>query len=300
MTAMLVPAPTAATAPVDAPVEAPATAPLLLGRYARPRTFLMCPPTHFTVEYAINAWMDTDTPVDTARAVEQWSALRETYLSLGHTVRVLDPVAGLPDMVFAANGAFSVDGTVYGARFAYPQRGAEAAAHAGWYAENDWPAVVAPEYVNEGEGDFCYVPGPGLILAGYGFRTDPRAHAEAQDVLGRPVVGLKLVDPRFYHLDTALFVLDDHTVCYFPAAFSRGSRRVLRRLFPDAVIADEADALAFGLNAVSDGRHVVLPAQATGLALQLADRGYVPVPVDLSELLKGGGSAKCCTAELRA
>ncbi len=153
--------------------------------------------------------------------------------------------------------------------------------------------------MNEGEGDFTYLAGPDLILAGHGFRTDPRAHAEAQDVLGRPVVGLRLVDPRFYHLDTALFVLDDNTICYYPGAFSAGSQRVLGRLFPDAVLATEADALAFGLNAVSDGRNVILPATAVALGATLADRGYLPVHVDLSELLKGGGSVKCCTAELR-
>jgi N-dimethylarginine dimethylaminohydrolase len=51
---------------------------------------------------------------------------------------------------------------------------------------------------------------------------------------------------------------------------------------------------------VSDGRHVVLPAQAVGLAAALAERGYTPVPVDLSELLKGGGGPKCCTLEVRS
>jgi N-dimethylarginine dimethylaminohydrolase len=269
-------------------------------RESAARTYLMCPPEFFTVEYSINAWMDTSTPVDTGKAVAQWWGLRDAYLALGHTVHVLDAARGLPDMVFAANGAFSVGGVVYGAKFAHPQRAAEADEHRAWYPRNGWSAVVEPEFTNEGEGDFAYVPGPGVVLAGYGFRTDPRAHAEAQDVLGRPVVGLRLVDPRFYHLDTALFVLDDNTVCYYPAAFSAGSRRVLQRLFPDAVLATEADALAFGLNAVSDGRHVILPVEATGLARTLADRGYVPVPIDLSELLKGGGSVKCCTAELRA
>jgi N-dimethylarginine dimethylaminohydrolase len=243
--------------------------------------------------------MDPTTPVDVDLALAQWSELRRTYLSLGHTVHVLDPEPGLPDMVYAANGAFSVGGAVYGARFAYPQRAAEAGWHARWYAQSGWPAVAAPTYVNEGEGDFAYVPGRRLILAGTGFRTDVRAHAEAQDVLGRPVVSLTLVDPRFYHLDTALFVLDDHTIAYYPAAFSGHSRRALEELFPDAILAREADALAFGLNAVSDGRRVVLPAQATALADRLAARGYEPVPVDLSELLKGGGSVKCCTAELR-
>ena len=160
---------------------------------------------------------------------------------------------------------------------------------------------VAPRETNEGEGDFAFVPGAygGLVLAGYGFRTEAAAHSEAQEVLGHPVVSLRLVDPRFYHLDVALAVLDDDNVAYHPAAFSESSRTVLERLFPDAVIADEADALAFGLNLVSDGRNVVLNSEATALAVKLAAAGYAPVPVELGELKKGGGSVKCCVAELR-
>jgi N-dimethylarginine dimethylaminohydrolase len=108
-----------------------------------------------------------------------------------------------------------------------------------------------------------------------------------------------LVDPRYYHLDTALAVLDDENVAYFPGAFSEGSREVLRRLFPDAVLAGDEDAAVLGLNAVSDGRHVVLSAEAVELADELRVRGYEPVGVDLSELRKAGGSVKCCTLELR-
>nr|BFE67021.1 hypothetical protein GCM10020092_003220 [Actinoplanes digitatis] len=95
----------------------------------------MCPPEHFTVEYAINPWMDTTVPVDPALALKQWELLRNTLTDLGHTVHVLDARPGLPDMVYAANGAFSVDGTVYGARFKHPERAAEAIAHQHFYAE---------------------------------------------------------------------------------------------------------------------------------------------------------------------
>jgi arginine dihydrolase len=259
----------------------------------------MCPPEHFAVQYAINPWMDVATPVDVDLALKQWQLLRETLVRLGHTVHVLPSRVGLPDMVYAANGAFSVDGTVYGARFRYPQRVAEAGAHREFYAES-W-RFVEPVEVNEGEGDFAYLPGfrGGLILAGYGFRTDSAAHAEAQEALGRPAISLRLVDPRFYHLDVALAVLDDHNIAYYPGAFSASSRRILGQLFPSAVLADEADALAFGLNLVSDGGNVVLNAEASAFAAKLRVAGYAPVPVEMAELKKGGGSVKCCVAELR-
>ncbi|MFC0004233.1 dimethylargininase [Micromonospora siamensis] len=269
-------------------------------RVPRKRTYLMCSPEHFAVEYAINPWMDVTTPVDAQLAVKQWDRLRETLVGLGHDVHLLTPEAGLPDMVFAANGAFVVDGHVYGAKFKHPQRSGEAAAHRAFYEAQGWP-FIAPSETNEGEGDFAYLPEAhgGLILAGHGFRTETTAHAEAQEALGRPVVSLHLIDPRFYHLDVALASIDDENVVYYPGAFSAASQRVLTQLFPDAVIADDSDALAFGLNLVSDGLNVVLNSEATRLAGKLKAAGYHPVPVELGELKKGGGSVKCCIAELR-
>lgn len=261
------------------------------------RRYLMCRPEHFAVTYAINPWMRPDLPVDRERALAQWEALRTAYLDLGHRVDLLDPLPGLPDMVYAANGATVAGGRVLGARFRHPERAGEAAAHRAWFAGAGF-APVEPEFVNEGEGDLL-VAGD-VVLAGSGFRTDPRAHAEAARVLDRPVVAVELVDPQFYHLDTALAVLDDATIAWFPGAFTPASQAVLRARYPGAVVATAADAAVLGLNAVSDGRHVVLPAAAHDLAAALAGRGFVPVPVDLSELLLGGGGPKCCTLEVRA
>lgn len=265
------------------------------------RHYLMCRPTYFTVSYAINPWMHPDAGVDTDLAIAQWENLRRTYLDLGHEVSLIDPVPGLPDMVFAANGAVVVDGLAFGARFRHLERMAESTRYLEWFKIHGVEVGVRDAYlplaVAEGEGDLLTTPA--RILAGTGFRTDPAAHRELEEYVGREVVSLELVDPRFYHLDTALAVLDDETIVYYPAAFSPQSRQVLRELYPDALLADDADAVVLGLNAVSDGRHVVLPAQATGLVRQLAERGFEPVTVDLSELRKSGGGPKCCTLEIR-
>jgi N-dimethylarginine dimethylaminohydrolase len=266
------------------------------------RRYLMCPPAYFTVSYSINPWMDPSQPVSTELAIEQWTALKQTYENLGHTVEVIEARPGLPDMVFAANSGTVIDGRVLGSRFRAPQRTAEAEYFRRWFLDRGYRDVVMPTSINEAEGDLAWTGT--LLLAGTGFRTDPGAHAEAQDVLGVPVVSLRLVDPRYYHLDTALFVLTEDAVnpeiAYYPGAFSPGSRRVLRRLFPDAVLGTETDAACLGLNGVSDGLNVVLPVEATALADRLAHRGYQPVLVDISELRKAGGGPKCCTLEIRA
>ena len=264
-------------------------------RTARPRRYVMAAPNFFAVEYVINPWMDTSTPVDVCRAKAQWEALRQTYTNLGHTVELVESVAGLPDMVYAANGGLVVNGRAVVARFAHAERAGESVAHAEWMSRNGY-LPFETRHVNEGQGDLLVVGS--TILAGHGFRTDRRAHDEIAEHLGMPVVGLELVDPRFYHLDTALAVLDDTTIAYYPTAFAERSRAALIELFPDAIEVASADAYVLGLNVVSDGLNVVLPAAATGFAEQLRQRGFRPVGVDLSELLKGGGSVKCCTLEV--
>ncbi|MGW4033986.1 dimethylargininase [Streptomyces sp. NPDC004838] len=274
---------------------APGTAPA--PRSSRPREYVMCRPEHFEVTYRINEWMDPAKPTDRALAIAQWEDLRDLYLRLGHTVRTIEPAAGLPDMVFAANGAVVVDGKVLVSRYRHPERRPEAALWAAWFAEQGYPEVVQAAFTSEGEGD--YVPTGRTVLAGNGFRSDPRSQEEARALFGRPVFGLRLVDPRFYHLDTALAALDDNQIVYYPGAFDAESLEVLRALFPNAVLADEEDALVFGLNLVSDGGDVILPEPATALAAKLRAHGYRTHHVDLSELLKAGGSVKCCTLEIR-
>jgi N-dimethylarginine dimethylaminohydrolase len=265
-------------------------------RAFRARTYLMCSPEYFAVEYAINPWMHPEQPADAGLAMSQWQGLQEAFLRLGHTVRTIEPLPGLPDMVFAANGATVISGTALAARFRHPQRAAEAGAYLSWLVRNGYGAA-APEAVNEGEGDIVFAER--AIFAGYGFRTDAAIVSQVERLYQLPVISLQLMDPRFYHLDTALCVLDPDTAAYYPAAFDDAGQAALAGHFSELIEAKDEDAEVLGLNAISDGRHVVLPVQAAGLAAQLADKGFEPVGVDMSEFLKAGGGPKCCTLELR-
>jgi N-dimethylarginine dimethylaminohydrolase len=143
-------------------------------------------------------------------------------------------------------------------------------------------------------------------LAGTGFRSASNSHEELAAIYGREIVTLELVNPSFYHLDTAIAVLDPSpapgqaaNIAYLPSAFSEKSLHVLQQRFPDALIATEQDAAVLGLNSYSDGYNVVIASRAKDFERQLRERGYNPIGVDLSELLLGGGGVKCCTLELR-
>jgi N-dimethylarginine dimethylaminohydrolase len=262
------------------------------------RRFLMCPPVHFDVVYQINPWMDPEhADVDRGLACDQWQRLRRAYEQAGHRVETIAPGGGLPDMVFAANSALVLDGIALLANFRHGERRGEEPLYERWFRGHGF-SVLRSEYVHEGEGDFA-LDGD-TILAGTGFRTDVEAHREVAGLFDREVVTLELINPRFYHLDTALFVLRPGEIAYYPDAFSDASRAELQRRYPDAIIADAADAAAFGCNAASDGTHVFIPARADALTAKLVERGYRPRELDLSELRKAGGSVKCCTLELRS
>ena len=290
------------TAPATASVTASAPDG---GRIQQIRRYLMCRPEHFTVSYTINPWMVPTNPTDTALAVRQWQALYDTYVALGHEVHLIDPIEGLPDMVYTANGGFVIDNVAYGAKFRFAERVPEGPAFMDWFRANGFE-VAEPAEVNEGEGDFLLVGD--TILAGTGFRSTGDSHRELGEVFGKEVVSLTLVDPRFYHLDTAISVLDPvqgpggvekANIAYLEQAFDERSQAILAERYPDAIKVADADGAVFGLNSASDGRNVIISPRATGFEAQLRERGYNPVLVDLSELLLGGGGIKCCTLELR-
>lgn len=267
------------------------------------RTILMCRPDHFTVSYRINPWMHPETPTDTTLAVKQWEVLYQTYLGLGFDVQLIDPIEGLPDMVYAANGGFVLDNIAYGASFTFPERQPEGPAYMDWFRDHGYEVRV-PKEVNEGEGDFLLVGD--TILAGTGFRSDSDSHREVAEIFGRTVITLELVNPSFYHLDTAIAVLDPApasgekaNIAYLPSAFNEAGLAILRERYPDAILVTEEDAAVLGLNSYSDGYNIVIASRAKDFERQLRERGYNPIGVDLSELLLGGGGVKCCTLELR-
>jgi len=269
-------------------------------RVATRRTVLMCRPDFFTVSYRINPWMHPEDPTDTSLAVTQWETLYAKYLELGYDVHLIDGLPGLPDMVYAANGGFVLDGIAYGAKFQYPERQPEGPAYMEWFAANGF-TVAEPVSTNEGEGDFLLVGD--TIYAGTGFRSDAASHDELRRIYNREVVTLRLIDPSFYHLDTAFAVLDSTggpgSVAFLPKAFDAESLDILDSRFPDAIHVNDADAAVLGLNSFSDGKNVIIASRATDFERQLRERGFTPHGVDLSELLLGGGGVKCCTLELR-
>lgn len=259
------------------------------------RRILMCRPTHYGIEYEINPWMDRTQGADTARAARQWEELYATLTErIGTRVELIEPVAGLPDMVFTANAGLVWGNTFIPSCFRHRERAGEAPLFERWFAELGYEIRRLPEDCHfEGAGDA--LPCAGILWTGYHFRSDVRAHWRISELLGIPTMPLELVDARFYHLDTCFCPLDEETAIYYPAAFDDYAQRVLASNIPHLIPAVEEEAVRFACNAVVVGRQVVLNAGCPRLGDELTRRGWTVHSVDLSEYLKSGGSAKCLT-----
>jgi N-dimethylarginine dimethylaminohydrolase len=115
-----------------------------------------------------------------------------------------------------------------------------------------------------------------------------------------PAVSLQLVDPRFYHLDTAFCVLSGGDILYVPSAFTEDGIATIRNLVgPEHMIAvADADAESLAANSVSVGRDVVFGHCGPALKATLTARGYRVHTVPLGSFGRSGGSAYCLTLRL--
>ncbi len=261
------------------------------------KTILMCPPTYFDIEYEINVWMHQDDQPAGETAAQQWQKLYEIYTGrLGWHVELIEPVKGLPDMVFATDCCLMIDDKIMLSSFRHPQRQPETRFFERWFRDHGYSQIKKADNLFEGGGDTMIFGDK--IIAGHGFRTDIKAHAELAEYFGREVISLNITEPKFYHLDTALAVLSADTVAFYPGAIDEDSQQRLRQTVPNLIEATLEEAEGFGLNAVSDGKTVITSNESESLLQKYRDAGFEVIGTPILEFRKSGGGVTCLTLEL--
>jgi N-dimethylarginine dimethylaminohydrolase len=263
--------------------------------------YLVCPPTYFDVQYCINPWMQNQLHhVDRVRAARQWLALRATLARYTDVVD-LEPVRGLPDMVFTANAGFVYRSRVVVSRFLHPERQGETTPFADAFRRLGFEVLVPPEdLVFEGAGDALYDTRRGFAWAGSGQRSTRASHRYVEDATGCPLVSLTLVNPSYYHLDTCLCPLPGGELLYYPPAFNEESLALISaHTEPNQRIAvDDYEAGIFACNTVAVDHVLVAHGLSERLRRTLEEVGYHIEITPLDEFHKAGGSARCLTLRL--
>jgi lysine-ketoglutarate reductase/saccharopine dehydrogenase-like protein (TIGR00300 family) len=266
-----------------------------------PARYLMCPPEFFQVDYVINPWMEGN--IDRANdvlAAEQWKHLHVVLASHG-MVELVAPLRGSPDMVFTANAALVLGDQAILSRFLHPERQAEEPHFHDWFRHHGFRVHELPKDLPfEGAGDALFDRVLPLLWAGYGFRTELDSHALIAKLLGVEVVSLRLIDKRFYHLDTCFCPLEGGYLIYYPPAFDARSNSQIELRVPaeKRLVLDETDAIHFAANAVNVDQTIVLHQASDGLRSRLSGAGFEVIESSLTEFIKSGGAARCLTLRL--
>jgi N-dimethylarginine dimethylaminohydrolase len=269
-----------------------------------PSGALMCAPDHYQVLAVKNPYMSGHIgAVELPRARRQWEELREAFDAAGCPVSLIEPTPGLEDMVFCANQSLAgtrPDGEKVAvlSRMRHLSRRREVEAFEDWYKARGYRIVKLKgrgHETFEGSGDAVWHPGKRLLWAGHGFRSDPEIFEEVAAAFHAPVIQLKLVNERFYHLDTCFCPLTTESVLIHPAAFDAASLELILKIFPIVVTANESDAgLRMACNAaVIGGRTAILQKGATSVANHMHALGLGVCEVETSEFIKSGGSVYC-------
>lgn len=268
--------------------------------FERP-TFLMCAPEWYDIDYVINPWMAGNLHRPSRdRAFAQWKELNYRLQAIAD-VRLIPAVAGSPDMVFIGHTAAVQHGIAAISSFAHTQRQGEEEPLRRWLQDHGFLLWDTPrETAFEGEGDALFDAEGSHLWAAHGVRTCRYCHRHIADAWKVRVTSLHLIDPRFYHLDTCFAPLADGFAMYFPDAFDAPSLASIEAAYaPEKRIpVSEQEATAFACNVVNIGETILMHKVATDLPHRLMELGFDVTQIDLSEFLKGGGSAKSLVLRL--
>jgi N-dimethylarginine dimethylaminohydrolase len=288
------------------------------------RSVLMSGADFFSDDFAINAYMNAQIPVDVERAKAEHSAIMRAFESAGIQITQIPPPEGCQDGVYTANWALCRGNKAILASLPNKRQGEEP------YAEQTLRGlgkeiIKVPDSLRfSGQGDA--LPCGNDLFMGSNYRTDRQVHAFVAEQLGYNVISLQTIPERrlhgfgkrvinattgwpdsfYYDIDLALSVLRGPSegrkglIAWCPAAFTRQSRAVLRAYDAvDKIEVSRAEATSgFACNLVSTGETVIMSSQAPLLQAAIEKQGLTVITPQITELAKGGGYIRCTSLTL--
>lgn len=273
------------------------------------KQIFMCKPYDFNVKYEINKWMDGKVGhVSPNIAEEQWDKLYSTLKMSNDIIVLPNNNVSLPDIVFTANAGFLFNDKFVTSSFANYERQPESKIYSNFFTNIGYS--VDNYFINnsipfEGAGDILISTKHKTVSLAYGFRTSYESYKYINQIIinenpNYELLHLKLIDPKFYHLDTCFCPTELGHILYYPQAFDYESiQKLVNKFGNDLIPVATNDAELFVCNAVSYGNHLVVNDISEKLGLELKQKGYQVLKSPMSEFIKSGGSCKCLTLNMQ-
>lgn len=272
---------------------------------------------YFSDQFAINAYMNSNIPVNVEKAIEEHRSIQAALESAGVRVIKVPAPKDCQDGVYTANWALCRGNKAL--LSALPnKRQAETPYAESVLREQGKTILRLPEGIRfSGQGDA--LPCGNRVFVGSNYRTSIRAWPLIQELLDYEVIGLQTIPKRtlfgfgkrvvnnetgwpdsyYYDIDLALAVIREDLIAYCPSVFVPKSRELLDKLPIEKIRVTRKEATqGFACNLVSTGETVVMSARAPKLKAQLEAHGLKTITPEVNELGKGGGYIRCTSLTL--
>ncbi|KOS71704.1 hypothetical protein AEA09_01590 [Lysinibacillus contaminans] len=262
--------------------------------YGTLQKVILCEPQYMEIKEVINNVQKKyiGNNIDRTLAISQHQKFEQTLRNAGVEVIKLRPSKDHPEQVFTRDIGFTLGRRVFISEMANPIRQGEEKVLSHWMKEHDISYKKLSTHPIEG-GDVI-VDG-NRVFIGISHRTCMKAIQSLQRELPDFEILPIPFNPKYLHLDCVFNILSSKDALIYPDAFDRKIVDRLSSMY-HLIEVSESEQFSMGTNVLSIGNNRVLSLPINrDVNHQLRQHGYQVLEVDFSEIIKSGGSFRCCS-----
>ncbi len=255
---------------------------------------ILCQPQYMTIREVINETQEhfKNEGIHIERALEQHGEFVKTLKDNGIDVILLPYHKKYPEQVFTRDVGFTLGQTIFVAKMATDVRSGEEDILKQWLEDEEISYYNLAEERIEG-GDV--VIDRETIYVGLSNRTDQKAAEQLQRLLNQFNVITIPFKEKYLHLDCIFNVVSSEVALIYPNALTKKDIEFFASRY-DLIEVSEEEQFQLGTNVLSIGNKRVLSLPVNeNVNKQLRNRGFEVIEVDITEIIKSGGSFRCCT-----
>lgn len=265
--------------------------------YDELKRVILCQPQYMSIRQVIN---DTqhhfkDVGIHIEHALEQHSVFVEALKDHKIEVVLLPYHKKYPEQVFTRDIGFTLGQTIFVAEMGHDVRKGEENVLKLWLEDEEIPYYNLIGDKIEG-GDV--IIDRETIYIGLSNRTNRYAIEHLQSLLKEFNIIAIPFKNEFLHLDCVFNVVSPDVAIIYPDALTKQDIELFSSRY-DLIEVSKEEQFTLGTNVLSIGNRIIfsLPDNRE-VNKQLRDRGFEVIEIDITEIIKSGGSFRCCTLPL--
>ncbi len=256
---------------------------------------ILCQPQYMTIRDVINETQKhfKDEGIQIERALEQHNELVNTLRQYDIEVALLPYHKKYPEQVFTRDIGFTLGKTIFVADMANDIRKGEEAVLKQWLEDEgiSYYNIIGDQI--EG-GDV--VIDRDTIYIGLSNRTNQVAIDHLANLLEKQFDVITIdFQEKYLHLDCIFNVISENVALIYPKALKKEDIERFKLRY-ELIEVSEEEQFTLGTNvlAIGNSRILSLPVNKE-VNKQLRKRNFDVIEVDITEIIKSGGSFRCCT-----